>query len=233
MQFFSSRPWEIARLNCQVGVRLLSGFVRRWSVLRGARVHIGIHASEAVPSADMHGTRVLVTVVMTMAATRRFSWSRSVPRSRSYLPAGFRGRVASEGRVQSISELLTADSSDRLMLVASSRRVTSVASTMTTATLSCSFIILDSVLRGLVAASVMMVVVRWWRVLLGGLAWAVSWARRALRWGTWWPTPVVHLTGVGWLVVPHKLSTWDSWLLGMHGARWSTHHPKANKLIWI
>lgn len=46
------------------------------------------------------------------------------------------------------------------MLVASSRRVTSVASTMTTATLSCSFIILDSVLRGMIAATVMMVVVR-------------------------------------------------------------------------
>ena len=206
--------------------------MRGWSVLRGARVHIRVHASKAVPSTDVQGTRVLVTMVLIMAATRWFPWSRIGSAGRSYLPAGLWRRVASKGRIQSISELLTADS-NRLMLVTISRRVTSTASTITTATLSCSFIILDSVLRGLVAASVMMVVVRWWRVLLGGLAWAVSWARRALRWGTRWPTPVVHLTGVGWLVVPHKLSTWDSWLLGMHGARWSTHHPKANKLIWI
>ena len=98
----------------------------------------------------------MTAMLIIMAATRRFSRSRS----RSNLPAGFRWRVASKGRIQSISELLTADSSDRLMLVASSRRVTSVASTMTTATLSCSFIILDSVLRGMIAATVMMVVVR-------------------------------------------------------------------------
>ena len=131
--------------------------MRRWSVLRGARVHIGVHASKAVST----GTRVLVvTVVMIMAATRRFPLSQTAPRSCSYLPAGLRGRVASEGRIQSISELLTADSSNRLMLVANSRRVTSIASTITTATLSCSFIILDSVLRGMVAATVMMVVVR-------------------------------------------------------------------------
>ena len=46
------------------------------------------------------------------------------------------------------------------MLIAISRSVTSTASTITTATLSCSFIILDSVLRGMIAATVMMVVVR-------------------------------------------------------------------------
>ena len=65
---------EIARLKCQVGAGVgCSGFVRRRSVLGGARVHIGIHASEAAPSAAVHGTRVLVTVVMIVAATRRFS----------------------------------------------------------------------------------------------------------------------------------------------------------------
>ena len=74
MQFyFSRRLWEIARLNRQVGVRLLSGFVRRWSVLRGACVHIGIHTSEAAPSTDMHRAGVLMTMVMTMATTRWFS----------------------------------------------------------------------------------------------------------------------------------------------------------------
>ena len=129
--------------------------MRGWSVLRGSRVHVGIHSSKAVSTADVHGARILVAVVI-MAATRRFSRSRG----RSYLPAGFRRRVASEGRIQSISELLTADSSNRLVLVTSSRGVTSNASTITTATLSCSFIILDSVLRGMIAATVMMVVVR-------------------------------------------------------------------------
>ena len=97
---------------------------------------------------------------MIMAAARRLPLSQTAPRSCSYLPAGFRGRVAPEGRIQSISELLTADSSNRLMLVANRRQVTSIASTITTATLSCSFIILDSVLRGMSAATVMMVVVR-------------------------------------------------------------------------
>ena len=123
-------------------------------MLRGARIHVGIYSTEAATAA-VHGARVLVAVVI-MAATRRFSRSRG----RSYLPAGFRRRVASEGRIQSVSELLTADSSSRLVLVTSSRGVTSNASTITTATLSCSFIILDSVLRGMIAATVMMVVVR-------------------------------------------------------------------------
>ena len=73
VQFCSSRPREIARQNRQVGARLLSGFVGRRSMLRGARVYIGIRASEAAPSADMQGTRVLVAVVMPMTATRWFS----------------------------------------------------------------------------------------------------------------------------------------------------------------
>ena len=207
-----------------------SSFVGWRRVLRGSSIDVRIHATEAASPAAVQGPRVVMAVMV--SAIWWFPCVRIYPAGRSNFPARFRWGVSTQGRVQSVPELLAADSTDWLVLVA--RGVIScTACTVATAWLSCSFIILDSVLRGLVAASVMMVVVRWWRVLLGGLAWAVSWARRALRWGTWWPTPVVHLTGVGWLVVPHKLSTWDSWLLGMHGARWSTHNPKAKKLIWI
>ena len=206
---------------------LLSGFVRRWSVLRGARVHIRVHASKAVPSTDVQGTRVLVTMVLIMAATRWFPWSRIGSAGRSYLPAGLWRRVASKGRIQSISELLTADS-NRLMLVTISRRVTSTASTITTATLSCSFIILDSVLCGMIAATVMMVVVRWWRVLMSVLPGAISRAWRPLCRGTRRSiSPVSRLTWVRWLmVVPNKFRRWNSWLLGVNAG--STHYPKVN-----
>ena len=67
---------------------LLSGFVRRWSVLRGARVNIRVHASKAAPSTTVQGTRILVTVVLIMAATRWFPLSRIASAGRSYLPAG-------------------------------------------------------------------------------------------------------------------------------------------------
>ena len=209
---------------------LLSSFVRRWSVLRGARVHIRVHASKAAPSTGVQGTRVLVTVVLIMAATRWFPLSLFGSAGRSYLPAGLWRRVASKGRIQSISELLTADSSKRLVLIAISRRVTSIASTITTATLSCSFIILDSVLCGLIAATVMMVVVRWWRVLMGVLPRAISRAWRPLCRGTRRSiSPVSRLTWVWWLmVVPNKFRRWNSWLLGVRRTRVSTHYPIGN-----
>ena len=230
MQFYFSRRDCATELSSVCKRRLLSGFVRGRSVLRGARVHIRVHASQAAPSTGVQGTRVLVTVIMIMAATRWFPWSRIAPAARSYLPAGLWRRVATKGRIQSISELLTADSSNRPVLVAMSRRVTSTASTITTATLSCSFIILDSVLRGMIAATVMMVVVRWWRVLMGVLPGAISRAWRPLCRGTRRSiSPVSGLTWVGWLmVVPNKFRWWNSWLLGVSRTRGSTHYPKGN-----
>ena len=230
MQFYFSRRDCATELSSVCKRRLLSGFVWGRSMLGGARVHIRVHASKAAPSTDVQGTRVLVTVIMIMAATRWFPCSRVAPAGRSYLPAGLWRRVATKGRIQSISELLTADSSNRLMLVAMSRRVTSTASTITTATLSCSFIILDSVLRGMIAATVMMVVVRWWRVLMGVLPGAISRAWRPLCRGTRRSiSPVSGLTWVGWLmVVPNKFRWWNSWLLGVSRTRVSTHYPKGN-----
>ena len=126
-------------------------------MLRGPCIDVRIHATEAASPAAVQGPRIVMA--MMMSAIWWFSCNRRTPAGRSNFPARFRRGVSTQGRVQSVPELLTADSTDWLVLVARGM-ISCTACTLATACLSCSFIILDSVLRGLVAASVMMVVVR-------------------------------------------------------------------------
>ena len=123
-------------------------------MLRGSCVNIWIDATEATSPAAVQGPRVVVAVMI--RAIWWFPSKRRRPAGRSNLPARLRWGISTHRGVQAVPELLTADTPDWLLLVA--RR--GAACSMATTGLSCSFIILDSVLRGLVAASLMMVVVR-------------------------------------------------------------------------
>ena len=123
-------------------------------MLRGPCIDVRIHATEAASPAAVQGPRVVVAVMV--GAIWWFPCKRRGPAGRSNLPARLRRGISTHRGVQSVPELLTADPTNWLVLVARRGAACSVA----TACLSCSFIILDSVLRGLVAASLMMVVVR-------------------------------------------------------------------------